>query len=214
VKQTTKIWKNNFERLKVLNEERVSKDQPPIEFDKRKILGWVKVNSKTLQWNGRQIRNAFQTAVSLAEFRARHETSSKRRKKGSAAKDTDVDTPLIDIEHFKLIARASIQFNDYLHDTLGDDEDELAARDQIRPKTFTPKSKLKDIEDEESSSTSFSEVDSGDEDGKAKDTDEDTSEDSEDESSDGDSELDKRKKKKKTTKSKVKVSKKKKETKK
>lgn len=192
----------------------MSKEQPPIEFDKRKILGWVKVNSKTLQWNGRQIRNAFQTAVALAEFEAKHETSSRRRRKG-LSKNKDDDSPLIDIEHFKLIARASIQFNDYLHDTLGDDEDELAARDQIRLKSFTPRSKLKDIEDEESSSSSYSVSDTGDEEENVKSGDEVSSDNLADETSDEESGLDKKKKKKKkAAKTKLKLPKKKKEEKK
>ncbi|KAH6962419.1 hypothetical protein BKA56DRAFT_498091 [Ilyonectria sp. MPI-CAGE-AT-0026] len=152
-KQTTEIWKNNLGRIKEINRERKDKQQPLLKFDKAKILQWVKRNRTALQWNGRQIRNAFQTAVALAEFTAKHDASKEPSKK----KGTKAPGPVIDIKHFKTIAEAAIQFDQYMIAVYGDNEDNLAAREQMRPKSFTPKApKLKDLEDEESSESSES----------------------------------------------------------
>lgn len=152
-KQTTEIWKNNLGRIKEINRERKEKQQPLIKFDKARILQWVKLNRTILQWNGRQIRNAFQTAVALAEFTAKHDASKESSKKP----DMKASGPVIDIKHFKTIAEAAIQFDQYMMAVYGDNEDSLAARGQMRPKSFTPKApKLKDLEDEESSESSES----------------------------------------------------------
>lgn len=221
MKQTSKIWKNNLDRLKTINEDREAKQQPPIEFDKKKILRWVTVNNENLQWNGRQIRNAFQTAVALAEFEAKHEalaaSSVKAKKKSGKSKSKTSEGPVMNVGHFRLIANASMQFNEYLHETLNNNEDEVAALDRVRAQSFTSRSKLKDIEEDSSSSSSSdsssSSSSSGDEDDERS-ADDSVSGESSDESSDEESEKGKKKKKKKDKKSKAKASKKKKEAKK
>lgn len=120
-----------------INKERKDRKLEPIRFNKKKILKWVELNWETLQWNGRQIRNAFQTSVALAQF------SSKVTKK----KEKETKGPKLDVGHFKLIAEASMQFSEYLYQTYGKDEDNLAARDQVRPRAFNPKAKIRDLKE-------------------------------------------------------------------
>ena len=48
------------------------------------------------EWNGREIRNAFQTAVALAEYEAA--TSQKKRISNGGAKEGEVEGKNLDIE--------------------------------------------------------------------------------------------------------------------
>lgn len=65
--QTLEIWKFNLERIKETREGRVSLDQEA-------LMKWMKkffksnAKKRLRPWNGRQIRNACQTAAALAEF--------------------------------------------------------------------------------------------------------------------------------------------------
>lgn len=123
--QTLKIWKTNFQRLKENNKLRVEADGVPIDFNDKKIMAWVKKHWEEIQWNGRQIRNAFQTAVALAEFKSK-KLDAKEADKSSRT------SPELTTDHFKKLARASAQFSEYLRDTHGDDEDDRAVLDKIR----------------------------------------------------------------------------------
>lgn len=94
-----------------------------------------------MQWNGRQIRNAFQTAVALAEFKAKQASA---KHPGSPKVP-----PSLDIEQFKLLAIASKQFSDYLHLTHGDDEDERAVLDKVRAVPRPSRNKSNNFGDED-----------------------------------------------------------------
>ncbi|KAI2462837.1 hypothetical protein F4781DRAFT_426853 [Annulohypoxylon bovei var. microspora] len=115
-KKSRKIWKVNFRRLKEINEERGKRGHPPIKVDKEKILQYADLNFEELHWNGRQIRNAFQSALALAEFKVQDTSKS----------------PILSVEQFDTIAQASHEFDHYLLTTHGLDEDKMAARDKIR----------------------------------------------------------------------------------
>ncbi|KAF4963138.1 hypothetical protein FSARC_8851, partial [Fusarium sarcochroum] len=140
-KQTKTIWKNNLERLKIINQKREKEQDPLIDFDKKKILKWVELNWETLQWNGRQIRNAFQTALALAEFEAKNFGDSPPE-------------PTLEVKHFLTIADATTRFNEYLLATHGFDEDETARRDKLRTVGFTPMTRVKDLPESSSSEDS------------------------------------------------------------
>ncbi|WQF80779.1 Putative AAA+ ATPase domain, ATPase, AAA-type, core [Colletotrichum destructivum] len=164
-KQSIKIWKNNIKKLKEVNEHRVSRGQLPIKYDKNEIIKWVKLNWENLQWNGRQIRNAFQTAIALAEFKAQSRKSSKRTSQDPPSPDPKSSKPpVLNQDTFLLIAEASNQFNDYLLQTHGQDEETTASRDQMRPANFKMKpTRIKRVESSESdtNSDSSSHSDSG-----------------------------------------------------
>ncbi|KAF4932608.1 hypothetical protein CGCF245_v010379 [Colletotrichum fructicola] len=154
-KQSTKIWKNNIRKLEQVNELRVKKGQQPIKYDKDEIVKWAKVNWESLQWNGRQIRNAFQTAIALAEFKAQSKDKARRTGKDSSSPTPrSPKRPVLSQDTFTLIAEASTQFNDYLLQTHGQDEDTTASRDQIRPATFKEnKTRIKRVQESSDSDT-------------------------------------------------------------
>lgn len=74
-------------------------------------------------WNGRQIRNAFQTATALAEFEAR-EQHSKDVKRGKKDPSAPIHSKL-QSKHFNVVAQASLDFDKYL-DSI--DDETLAGR--------------------------------------------------------------------------------------
>ncbi|KAF2232372.1 P-loop containing nucleoside triphosphate hydrolase protein, partial [Viridothelium virens] len=66
---TLDMWDNCLKLLERQNEERDVK----IQFDREQLLNFAKRHfddtvDYELSWNGRQIRNAFQTAIALAEY--------------------------------------------------------------------------------------------------------------------------------------------------
>ncbi|KAI9773325.1 MAG: hypothetical protein M1840_007540 [Geoglossum simile] len=141
---TTKVWEMNLARtIKNKKEFRVEEGQ---------ILRFAKANFEELSWNGRQIKNAFQTAIALAEFKA-----NERKKK-----------PVMSAEEFRVVAEASRGFDQYLKMTLGKEESFRAGREGVRyDGQLQPLSKLKlpriDLPSSDSSSTSSSSEDSDDE---------------------------------------------------
>ncbi|KAE9365610.1 P-loop containing nucleoside triphosphate hydrolase protein [Stipitochalara longipes BDJ] len=72
---------------------------------------------REVKWNGREIRNAFQTAVALAEY--------------DAEKDDEGKILLTDT-HLRSIVDMSRDFKRYLDETHGADEDKRAAMENIR----------------------------------------------------------------------------------
>ncbi|KAI2619431.1 P-loop containing nucleoside triphosphate hydrolase protein [Hypomontagnella submonticulosa] len=142
--QSRKIWKVNFRRLKEINADREKLGRPKIRIDKEKILKYADLNFEELHWNGRQIRNAFQSALALADFKVQDTGKS----------------PIISVEQFDTIAQASHEFDHYLQTTHGFDEDKMAARDRVRGSYKPSESrKLKSLPlSEESESSSESEA--------------------------------------------------------
>ncbi|KAI0006515.1 P-loop containing nucleoside triphosphate hydrolase protein [Xylariaceae sp. FL0662B] len=114
-----KIWKRFFQKLK---DDR--KDDIKIDSDTK---DYVLENSKMqkINWNGREIRNAFQTAVALAEY----EFSIKEDKEPG-------ERPVLKQEHFEEVCGISLEFKKYLKATHGNmDENQRAANLKIRART-------------------------------------------------------------------------------
>ncbi|KAK1750914.1 hypothetical protein QBC47DRAFT_392881 [Echria macrotheca] len=152
-KQTMKIFRRNFERIAEINAEREANGLTRFVYvhAERKVMDWVRENWKVLRWNGRQIRNTFQTVLALSEFHA--------KRKG------DVQ-PVLTRKYFKIVAQASSQFDEYLKATHGFDEDRVAKRDYIRASDYTADTSLvyrgqdKDVSDSTTESSTESESDS------------------------------------------------------
>ncbi|KAL9121891.1 MAG: hypothetical protein Q9187_001547 [Circinaria calcarea] len=106
----------------------VIKNKKDMKVDKREIFRFALTHFAELEreravWNGRQIRNAFQTAVALAEYDA-----YKVKEKYNVA-----ETPHLKDSHFKQVARASKDFDKYLKAVWGGhSENDLARRAQER----------------------------------------------------------------------------------
>lgn len=116
--QTRKIWEVNIARQKML--------RPHLQIDKNEILRWSEQNYKqawrdgTQIWNGRQIRNACQTAAALAEA----------DEKG-----------IMHIGHLEAVVKASTEFDRYLKRVHSGDDAERARRARDRADAYATSSR-------------------------------------------------------------------------
>ncbi|KAL8310283.1 hypothetical protein RB597_010213 [Gaeumannomyces tritici] len=123
-RQTYEVWDMNIRRIEKLNRQREADGLQPVAYSRKRIHEWAQLNYKALRWNGRQIQNAFQTALALAEFEVRRRPLKKRQ-------------PKITVEHFRTIGDATIQFDNYLIEThMGADQSKAAKQKQIRSDQF------------------------------------------------------------------------------
>lgn len=91
--------------------------------DRNSILS--KAETKTNHYD-RQIRNAFQTAIALAEF----ETMERNEKHEAGHRQQHVE---LSRDHFATVAKASAEFDTYLKSTLGGQtESDIARLEQTR----------------------------------------------------------------------------------
>ena len=116
---TKKIWRMHIKRTRKL----FKKQNKPLKIERDAIVGFAITHYRELSedpeigcWNGRQIRNAFQTAVALAEYKAQREDK----------------VPVLTEEQFEDVAVASREFDQYLRLTFGASEQDRAKRNHIR----------------------------------------------------------------------------------
>ncbi|KAB2572574.1 hypothetical protein DBV05_g8736 [Lasiodiplodia theobromae] len=133
LEQTIEIWKMNLERAERIDELRTrGTDRPRMRIKREKILDYAKEQFKENrygrgQWNGRQIRNAFQTASGLAL----HKASEKSEENGQPV------APVLTANHFKFVWGATLMFDEYLIQTKDADEAERAHLSGIRNDKFS-----------------------------------------------------------------------------
>ncbi|POS73064.1 hypothetical protein DHEL01_v208543 [Diaporthe helianthi] len=139
LKKSMKIFETNFRRIDKHNQDREKRQDAPMRIEDNKIRRYWKNNHEVLKWNGRQIRNAFQTAMALADFEAREEDTS----------------PIITVKHFQTIANASVDFANYMTRVHGYEQERIVEMDKTRlghnPEIVRG---LKGVESESSSSES------------------------------------------------------------
>ncbi len=125
--QTVDVWKMNLDRL--------SKSNGDIYVDRSEIETLAKNHWKEgKRWNGRQIRNAFQTAVALAEYEFQ-EKCQKCEQTG----DKPPFRPALEDRHFLAVAKTSAQFDDYLQSVMhGQTHEQKAQTLEIRSDTYDP----------------------------------------------------------------------------
>lgn len=123
-KSTVAVWTKYLERT--------MQQKPNLKIKEDEIINWAKNNYKILKWNGRQIRNAFQTAIALAEFAVKERDGagdeSHGPRKPRKAKLTTVQ--------FDSVSRASQEFDRYIEELYGARDEELAKRWQNRTDDF------------------------------------------------------------------------------
>ena len=131
--KTWSIWKMNLERLIQKKQRR----NESIQIDEKEIFAYAQdhyaeTHPRGANWNGRQIRNAFQTASALAEFEA-HELNKKAK---ARCRETGVGfvakSPQLEVRHFKEIAWASYEFDKYMFETKGVTEADIASMEGQR----------------------------------------------------------------------------------
>ena len=133
--QTDAIWRMHMRR----SMEKKARQGIILHIDEAEILTFAKKHyfstaSKKANWNGRQIRNAFQTATSLAEYEA-HEHKSKQNKARSLEQTRPSELEL-KVDHFDRVAWASFEFDQYLSQTRALTDTELAFQNAERTDQF------------------------------------------------------------------------------
>ena len=128
--QSRSIWQVNIKRLKESKKRR----NEHIRIDADEILDYaihhfdLAMKKKRQVWNGRQIKNSFQTASALAEYEA---YEAQQYLDPTGLEDRPVQTHLR-VEHFKVVARASMEFDDYLQKTHGVSPSLMARNQSLR----------------------------------------------------------------------------------
>ena len=114
---TLKIWRMNLDRL-----NRENKKPAParkIEFDTEEIMEFARGHWRDgHRWNGRQIKNAFQTAIALAEWDASDSPNA-----------CPGDIAHLETKHFKDVAIASARFDQYLLKVREERSEQMQARE-------------------------------------------------------------------------------------
>ncbi|RYP68601.1 hypothetical protein DL771_006573 [Monosporascus sp. 5C6A] len=139
-RETRQIWENILKRIERNNEASGVK----IKFDRASLLEFAdkhyrKNEEMDTTWNGRQIRNAFQTAIALGHY--------EREKRLKAAGMTEEDaarsgqktwmTVKLTRANFRNIAKTASEFEDYLASVRGPDSS-LAKENHLRDDAHDP----------------------------------------------------------------------------
>lgn len=108
-------------RIKAERKERLEVDDDRIvDFANELFMRQVQPTSNGIRWNGRQIRNAFQSALAIAEFAVKDETPAR-----------------LEISHFEKVAKASDEFEDYLWRVKnGRSDADIAAHNMMRADNY------------------------------------------------------------------------------
>jgi hypothetical protein len=126
------IWKMNLDRT-------VKRKKGYMTVDEHEIMRFAENHfeyhkRRNTRWNGRQVRNAFQTAAAMAEFEALEKLES-----GSSQEDEaglEQVTSHLKVSHFQTVADASSQFDAYMVETIGGTDSERALTDRERADNF------------------------------------------------------------------------------
>ncbi|KAL9071329.1 MAG: hypothetical protein Q9157_005508 [Trypethelium eluteriae] len=137
---TLDMWDNCLKLLERQNEERDVK----IQFDREQLLNFAKRHfddtvDYELSWNGRQIRNAFQTAIALAEY----DLEARIKKDGASdeqvAAKKKYRTANLTKNHFRTVSQAISGFDQYLLDVhKHHSQSQLAEAEELRSDGWTP----------------------------------------------------------------------------
>lgn len=141
---TRKLWENCFGLIDRQNEEiSESIKRPTIDYDKKDIMDFAeshyhKHEDQESTWNGRQIRNAFQTAIALAEYDLDNRIA-KSKDPEQAAQKKKYQVATLKKSHFKKVSKATTEFDRYIRLAHDDQTDaKLAREDGIRYDEWSP----------------------------------------------------------------------------
>ncbi|XXH04125.1 hypothetical protein Hte_010537 [Hypoxylon texense] len=141
-KQTRKIWKNVLDRLERDNEHR----EVQIKFNREKLLKYAKTQFEKLResestWNGRQIRNAFQTAIALAEYDRSNKLQDEGLTPEEALRTGERTWRRLDlkVEYFDIVANTAQEFEDYLDSIFGQKGMERTFDEDLRNDYYDPR---------------------------------------------------------------------------
>lgn len=136
---TKKIFDLNLRLI----QQRVEDRGAEIDIAHQEILKWAVEywkKHKQMRWNGRQIRNACQTALALAEYDAQNLPQGTPID-GTPQAKSDLEKssrPVqLTISHLEIVAKAYMQFMRYLHEIYGKDAERRAKAMGIRAREFS-----------------------------------------------------------------------------
>lgn len=112
--QTMKVWRVHINRVRASGLIDLHRE------DEAMIMDFAKEEyAEGRRWNGRQIRNFFQTAISLASYDATkwHQESIEE---GTADKDSKSEKPRLTTRTLKTVAATTGKFIDYINATVPD----------------------------------------------------------------------------------------------
>lgn len=137
---TRQIWEKTLDRIKDENKSSPVK----VEFEKNDLLEWAtnhyREHKKTkTTWNGRQIRNAFQTSMALAQYDRAKLLKKKKMTDDDAIKKGKPKYLTVDLNshHFDLVAATAKDFEKYMVAVRQDDA-EVAKQEQLRNDEYDP----------------------------------------------------------------------------
>ncbi|CAG2000167.1 unnamed protein product [Fusarium graminearum] len=124
LQQTLDIWKGILDRLEIDNQTKKIK----VRFDRSALLAWAERHYKTHEtmnttWNGRQIRNAFQLAISLGHYDRDRQllATNLTNTQAIASGEKRWTSVRLTTAIFNNIAKKARDFEDYLQATRGHD---------------------------------------------------------------------------------------------
>ncbi|KAF9638430.1 hypothetical protein BFW01_g9327 [Lasiodiplodia theobromae] len=143
---TRKIWENSLRKIQRENEEnraQQNEDYVEITFTEDVLLRFAENHFEESQtnpdkkiWNGRQIRNAFQTAIALALYerkeRIRKAANDQGKNPAELEKKKAYRSAKLLKRHFEEVDKAAQQYFKYLRDLDGLDPDERAHQEHVR----------------------------------------------------------------------------------
>lgn len=136
-KQTEQIFKVNLQKLRDTDAiRRKINGMPALQIDDEKVLDFARRpfvnanhtssrNQSFAQWNGRQIRNAFHLASSLA-YRSMAEELQQSSKDGEPVGELSHCSVVLDNKQFQKVADTMQAFNEYFTETRGFSDADLA----------------------------------------------------------------------------------------
>lgn len=106
--QIRQIFADNIVRLCQMEESEMNEEHK-IKIDRRDIMSWVYDDLRPGDWNGREIRNAFQNAASMA----RHDALDPE------LVESRVERGVLNHIHFMKVFRATREFGRYMKEARG-----------------------------------------------------------------------------------------------
>ncbi|KAI9863117.1 MAG: hypothetical protein M1813_003937 [Trichoglossum hirsutum] len=115
-----RVWENHIRRAK-----------RRYHVEEKKVMKLARQTFDTMSWNGRQIKNAFQVVISLAEFDA-----LKNPRPIETSETAEPEKVELRLKWFKKVMDASTDFNEYIQKLYGNTEEDRAMTSKHRNDRF------------------------------------------------------------------------------
>lgn len=124
---TLEIWSKMLQRIKRNNE----KAEMKILFDETALMKFAKRHYRSHKpngttWNGRQIRNAFQTAIGIGQYQRLESIDQAAQGKLPEKSSRHIR---LTVASFQTVAETTSDFERYIRSTRGDDRERAAAHE-------------------------------------------------------------------------------------